>query len=85
MWTLIVAPDEPAGAMERVREIYRCDPDVNLYLLAFERPELEEAALALAREVYGDVDTRDDRLAIKRLEAKMAAVTSRIASADAKS
>jgi hypothetical protein len=33
-----------------VREMLRRDPDLNLYLLAFENPDLEPAALAIAHE-----------------------------------
>jgi hypothetical protein len=78
-----VAPPEPAAAMAQVRRMMQADPDLNLYLLAFEVPDLEEAALAIAREVYGTVDTRDNRLAVKRLEAKIAAVSARIRNAAA--
>lgn len=34
-----------------VKRMLEADPDLNLYLLAFENPELEEAALALASEL----------------------------------
>lgn len=35
---------------ELVRKMKRADPDLNLYLLAYDCPELEEAALTVARE-----------------------------------
>jgi hypothetical protein len=31
-----------------IREMLAADPDINLYLLAFDCPELEEAALEIA-------------------------------------
>jgi hypothetical protein len=37
-------------ALEVVRKMLENEPDLNLYLLAFEQPELEDAALEIARE-----------------------------------
>ena len=60
--------------MGKVQEILQADPGVNLYLLAFENPDLEQEALALARERYGDANTPGDQLAVERLQAKIAAL-----------
>ena len=62
-----------------VRKMLEADPDLNLYLLAFENPELEDEALALARALYGDADTPGDQLAVARLNAKIAAMKALIA------
>jgi hypothetical protein len=39
-----------AEAIETVRRMLKDDPDLNLYLLAFDSPELEDAALEIANE-----------------------------------
>lgn len=42
------------GEEFKVKMMMAIDPDLNLYLLAFERPDLEDAALKIASEAVGD-------------------------------
>lgn len=48
---------KPEG-YDYIHKLLASDPELNLYLLAFENPNLEDAALCLAHELENEVRLR---------------------------